>query len=473
MVSPPLLPSLSPHPFPSPSWRGRTRWGHAIISDETSTGLRHSELAITPVTPPTQNTSKTIPFSLEGEGRGEGARRIAFIIAVFLVFFSNLPAQDAPKPAPIAQAYLYLEPFHARVEVLFDVATVRGWLKQPNAPTSPMPLATRQQLSDSAAKAGADWCRLKANDVPAQGALSGVAIVKGKPGATLPYDEAESPNEQELMVGFMYEFSIPGAPEKIELSWSQFAAPVERLPLTIFHGVTSSSKEISTSNPSTTWTNDGKLPMPKPLAALPAVAQPAIYALPVITLIWVLFGIGFYIWMDVRNKKFPGGFLPFLAAWLFGVAITWGTTVQVRDPFAAPSVAISTPAAAEAVLQPLLRNVYRAFDYRNEEDIYDLLARSVDGELLRTLYLQIIQALTLDNAEGARVRVTDLSVTIEQVTPKDKGFIAHGQWTALGTVGHWGHQHQRLNRYKAKLTVNPVQSEWKITGLEVLEERRL
>ena len=440
-------------------------------------------------TPPAQNSLKPIPLSLEGEGRGEGGHRftpntaailahlrfprIALIVAALQVFLSHLPAQDVPKPATTAQAYLYLEPFHARVEVMLDVATVQGWLKLPSAPAAPMSPAARQLLSDSAANAAAEWCFLKANEARAQGALSGVALVKGKPGATLPYDEAESPAEQELMVGFMYEFSIPGAPETIDLRWSKFAAPLERLPLTIFHGVTSSSKEISARNPSTTWTNGGRLPMPKPLAALPALPQPKIYTVPFVAILWALFGIGFYIWMDVRNKKFPGGFMPFLAAWLFGIAITWGTTVKIPDPFAAPSVSVSTPAAAEAVLQPLLRNVYRAFDYRKEEDIYDLLARSVDGELLRTLYLQIVQALTLDNAEGARVRVTDLSVTIEQVTARNEGFVAGGQWTALGTVGHWGHQHQRLNRYKANLIVSPVAGEWKLTGLEVMEERRL
>ena len=432
---------------------GEHAGGRAVIKGKTERWSR--AVTKTPFPPQTPSTHQAILLSLEGEGRGEGARQFALIIAVLLACFSPLSAQDAPKPARIAQAYVYLEPFHARVEVMLDVATVLGWLKLPSTPAAPMTSAARQLLSDSAAQAAAEWCRLKANAATAQGGLSGVALVKGKPGATLPYDESESPAEQELMVGFMYEFSIPGAPETIELSWRQFAAPVERLPLTIFHGVTSSSKELSSSSPVTTWTNDGKLPMPKPLAALPALAQPTIYAVPVITILWGLFGIGFYIWMDVRNKKFPGGFLPFLAAWLFGMAITWGTTVQVRDPFAAPKVAVSTPPAAEAVLQPLLRNVYRAFDYRKEEDIYDLLARSVDGELLRTLYLQIVQALTLDKAEGARVRVTDLSVTIEQVTPRDEGFVASGQWTALGTVGHWGHQHQRINRYKANLVVTP------------------
>ena len=58
---------------------------------------------------------------------------------------------------------------------------------------------------------------------------------------------------------------------------------------------------------------------------------------------------------------------------------------------------------AEAILTPLLRNVYRAFDHRSESEIYDVLARSVDGELLRKLYLETIQALTLEGREGTRV----------------------------------------------------------------------
>jgi P-type E1-E2 ATPase len=95
------------------------------------------------------------------------------------------------------------------------------------------------------------------------------------------------------------------------------------------------------------------------------------------------------------------------------------------------------------------------------------------SEDVRADAVQTVQALTLDGAEGARVHVTDLSVTVDKVETTAEGFIAEGEWTALGTVGHWGHQHQRVNRYKAKLTVQPIESEWKITALEVLEERRL
>jgi hypothetical protein len=49
----------------------------------------------------------------------------------------------------------------------------------------------------------------------------------------------------------------------------------------------------------------------------------------------------------------------------------------------------------------------------------------------------------------------------------------HAKWTAMGTVGHWGHTHTRKNRYEANITVEPVDGAWKITDLELLEEKRI
>jgi len=43
----------------------------------------------------------------------------------------------------------------------------------------------------------------------------------------------------------------------------------------------------------------------------------------------------------------------------------------------------------------------------------------------------------------------------------------------MGTVGHWGHIHTRENQYEANITVEPMEGAWKITGLELLEEKRI
>lgn len=49
----------------------------------------------------------------------------------------------------------------------------------------------------------------------------------------------------------------------------------------------------------------------------------------------------------------------------------------------------------------------------------------------------------------------------------------HSKWTAMGTVGHWRHIHTRKNQYEANIIAEPVDGAWKITGLELLEEKRI
>ena len=386
---------------------------------------------------------------------------------------ATAPAAPPTKPREIAQAYLYLEPFQARVEVLFDSPTVLSWLNITATPTTMVTGQMQQDVVTQMTGMAQNWCRLRADESAMNGQLTGVAFVKGEPGRTLPMEAGASVPAGELMVGLMFEFTIPGSPAQLELHWSSFKPPFERLPLTIFFANSSETMELSPTLQVARWENKGRLPKPKPLAEVPTIPRPYVYQIPLPMILWVLFGLVIFVYMEVKDKKFPGGFAPFLASWLIGIGVTYNMRLSITDPFAVKAAEVKTVEEGSRVVQPLLRNVYRAFDYRTESDIYDRLDRSVHGELLRTLYLQTVQALTLDGSEGARVHVTDLSVNIDKVTPAPEGFIAEGEWTALGTVGHWGHQHQRVNRYKAKLTVQPIESEWKITGLEVLEERRL
>lgn len=398
--------------------------------------------------------------------------QILVMLAAFTPGVMRGQESSAPETG-VAQAYLYLEPFQARVEVLIDVPAASRWLEKPVEAGKPVSVADQKFLQDGMMKLARNWCRVRADEREAPGDITGAAMVKGKPGQTLPMTEGEEPLGKELMVGVMFEYAMAGSPAQIELRWNDFPPSLQKIPLTIFFGNSTESQEITATYPVARWANKGRLPRPKPLAEVPKLPVAQVFAIPLAMGLWIVFGLVIYIWMTWREKKFPGGFAPFLAAWLVGIGVTYNMTVKIKDPFAGSAAPVETPEQADSVLQPLLKNVYRAFDYRVESDIYDRLARSVDGELLRTLYLQTIQALTLDGREGARVRVTDLSVAVDKVKRTDDGFEAEGEWTALGTVGHWGHQHQRVNRYKAKIGVRPVQNEWKIVSMEVLEERRL
>jgi len=128
----------------------------------------------------------------------------------------------------------------------------------------------------------------------------------------------------------------------------------------------------------------------------------------------------------------------------------------------------------ERLVSELLNNVYRAFDFRDEERIYDVLEQSVSGDLLTDIYLETRRGLELRNQGGARVKVKELElVELETRSGTNGGFVARAVWNVAGSVGHWGHVHQRTNRYRASLGIEPVDGVWKLTSLELLEEERL
>jgi hypothetical protein len=131
---------------------------------------------------------------------------------------------------------------------------------------------------------------------------------------------------------------------------------------------------------------------------------------------------------------------------------------------------------AKVILHSLLKNVYRAFDFREEGDVYDKLAISASGDLLADLYLQNRKSFEVKRAGGAQAKVKEieiLDVAVESNPDDTSALDLQSKWTAMGTVGHWGHIHTRKNHYEAVVTIEPVNGSWKITGLELLEEKRI
>ena len=98
------------------------------------------------------------------------------------------------------------------------------------------------------------------------------------------------------------------------------------------------------------------------------------------------------------------------------------------------------------------------------------------GELLTQTYLETRRGLELASQGGARAKVKQvelLEVRAATDSAAAAGFSARCTWNVSGSVGHWGHIHQRVNQYQAELTVRPEAGGWKITDLQVLSEQRL
>ncbi len=138
-----------------------------------------------------------------------------------------------------------------------------------------------------------------------------------------------------------------------------------------------------------------------------------------------------------------------------------------------------TEAEALAVFAPLHANIYRAFDYQTDTEIYDALARSVSGEMLDRLYNQVFASLIMHDQGGAvssvqEVRLDETTIeSIGEVESGEQGFAILARWQVDGVVNHFGHSHWRTNEYLARFGVVETEAGWRIAASEVLEQQRL
>ncbi|QSA97722.1 hypothetical protein [Methylococcus sp. EFPC2] len=140
-----------------------------------------------------------------------------------------------------------------------------------------------------------------------------------------------------------------------------------------------------------------------------------------------------------------------------------------------PSVVlnITDEARLKDMLRPLLHNAYRAFQLRDEEAVYDRLAKSLDGPLLEDTYLQHRRAL-LQRAKGlggvGRVERVTITEAHALAFPNRSDPEVRVRWIAHGVVAHWGHSHPRDNYYEARLRIHgDEEGAWKIVALHFVD----
>lgn len=128
----------------------------------------------------------------------------------------------------------------------------------------------------------------------------------------------------------------------------------------------------------------------------------------------------------------------------------------------------------DVVFESLLNNVYRAFEFQTDSDVYDALSRSVDGELQRQLYLQIKRSLLMAEQGGAKSRVRGFRIVSGKARSRSADrFQYQCRWRVTGTVEHWGHIHTRVNEYDATFTVSRSSQSWKITDYQLSNQKRV
>ncbi len=170
------------------------------------------------------------------------------------------------------------------------------------------------------------------------------------------------------------------------------------------------------------------------------------------------------------------------AAATAGICIALGLYLLqvVVIPMQQPKVRMPKEAEAKEIFKSLHANIYRAFDYKTEDDIYDALTQSVGTGLLDEIYNEVYQSLILREEGGAVARIQSVRImnsTIEGLEKSEDSDLPELQvrcrWRVHGAVSHWGHTHARTNEYQAIYKVALQGKAWKIVDAETLEQIRL
>ncbi|MBT8129214.1 MAG: hypothetical protein KJP10_04425, partial [Gammaproteobacteria bacterium] len=279
------------------------------------------------------------------------------------------------------------------------------------------------------------------------------------------------------IVGVIIAYLTESLPQEVSVDWELFTDQVQRVPATATDPAGPLPTYLTPDDNIHTWTNFLKNYTP------PSVVQVAVkdtvgnITLPVVSIgaIIVALAAGWWLW-QLRRQQLPY-MLPLLAL------VTATVIAVVAFPFMKltihqPVVMIGSLSDDESklIMHSLLKNIYRSFDFRDESDVYDKLALSVQGDLLEEIYLQNRKSFAVKKAGGAQARVKEIDIIeaeSESLPSDDTDFAIKAKWTALGTVGHWGHVHTRQNYYDALLNIRVEDGYWKITGLQLLEEKRI
>ena len=292
-------------------------------------------------------------------------------------------------------------------------------------------------------------------------------------------------------VRMVLEYPAKSEPQSVTIRWGAFpidtvlSTPEDQRTLLIsaqmWAGGVSWVQPLSEEEPSYTWlasdaAEAGRLLEVPPVVVREPVTAPALSAGLIGA--WVVLMAGVAALGRGRQRYVVA--LSLAPVFLVGAAVTTDVGRVDVSRWAGASVALPSEAEAEAIFLPLHTNIYRAFDYTEEEDVYDALAQSVHGDLLASLYERVYAGLVMQLEDGAAVSrvqsVDPIETVVSDVRVRDDGRVAFdvdARWRVTGAVFHWGHSHTRTNEHRALYTVVGFDEGWRIVSDQVLEQFRV
>jgi hypothetical protein len=374
-------------------------------------------------------------------------------------------------------SFLYIEPYEVRHEILARVKDLAAWVELGLRGDEFIEIDENEPLKKRVGEFLLKRDKTLIDGKQLRPILDRVSFVKYSTTASTFVVQPEQLPINTAMVGVIITYLTDGIPQQVTNEWDLWSNHIQKVSTNAIDPAGGLPSYVTPDDNVLTWTNFLKTYQIPTVAAVGVDESMTTMKIPLASLLCLLALL--QLGLQIKNRRKNAGSIGLH----IGLAVVLIAGSVVLYPFL--KVAVAKPAVlapkmtddkAVTVLNSLLKNIYRSFDFREEEDVYDRLATSVQGNLLSEIYLQNRKSMVVTQAGGARARVKEveiLDVNVNNLNGHPLGLLFRAKWTAMGSVGHWGHIHIRKNQYEANISVEPVDGAWKITDLELLEEKRI
>jgi hypothetical protein len=377
---------------------------------------------------------------------------------------------DAPM-----SAYLYIEPYEVRKEIIVRPKDLLAWLDLGIGDDTVIPVNTQAELKNRVAEFLLEKNPVMIDGKPAKAQLDRIHFIHRTLRTTGIVEPPVDLDMTSATLGIIFVYPTDKLPEEVSMTWELFSPKIQNIPAVASDEAGGLPSRITPDDSVLQWRNYLTNPTSPNFATIALPHLPQNFSIPVISvicagLIILLAGVMIRL-RKVKTRIRVGLIGAIIACIIIGFMTMPVARIVVADPFA------ETPKILDEELNELmtglLYNVYRAFDHHNESLIYDRLSQSITGDLLSKVYLETRESMEVKNQGGLRISVKEVKVT----ELKPEGQINHSEltyrcrWRVAGWIGHWGHIHQRVNEHLAIVTVAPLDGKWKFKMIEMLDEQ--
>tara|TARA_B100001123_G_scaffold213839_1_gene241433 strand:+ start:256 stop:2013 length:1758 start_codon:yes stop_codon:yes gene_type:complete len=364
-------------------------------------------------------------------------------------------------------SYIYLNDREVRHEILVPLLTFEKWV--------PVKRKNREFLEveeqEVARKLIAEWFRernpVEIDEIPVKAVLQRLQFFGLDINDFAQNAKPRRISAYQARLGIILRYPAKAPPKSVKMKWEIFndSAPFMRS-IVYDRNLPPTEEFFVKDQPQYDWSREGETPSPINFnTGWIAPLQPAISRVSFI-LIGIAFAASVFTWGIYRgHSQRIVRSLGVLAIWLLG-AFLFKDHVPLSQRKHSASLDLKEHTST------LLQNIYRAWEYNQQSDIYDALAHSVTGKTLEKLFLQIESALRMQEQGGAISDVKE--VRIVSIEPAGESYSLLCTWNVTGTVEHWGHIHTRENQYSARIKLDSSkEGRGRISAFEVTNEKRV